>query len=58
MIMFIIVKKLASNKPWFVDGTKWLNDVNIPVFTDDCCHLSPKGNELIAENIYKLYLND
>ena len=42
-------EKLASDGVDFVDATTVFNGVSDPVYSDDCCHLTRRGNEVLAD---------
>jgi hypothetical protein len=50
--VYPLIKAKAEGFSWFVDGTSWLNG-RTDLYIDECCHLNEKGNELIAEHIFR-----
>jgi len=42
-------EKLASDGVDFVNATAVFNGVTDPVYSDDCCHLTRRGNEVLAD---------
>jgi hypothetical protein len=50
--VYPLIKAKAERFSWFIDGTRWLNG-RTDVYIDNCCHLNEKGNELIAEHIFR-----
>ena len=50
--IYPLIKARAEGFSWFIDGTSWLNGRS-DLYIDACCHLNKKGNEIIAERIFR-----
>jgi hypothetical protein len=44
-------RALAAAGEHFLDLTMLFQDVAEPLYTDNCCHFGPRGNELLAEAV-------
>ena len=50
----VIQNKIAwmrENKIPFYDLTPLYKDIKIPIYIDNCCHVNPRGSEMIVEKI-------
>jgi hypothetical protein len=47
----------ASDRPHLFDATRVFDAETAPVYVDDCCHYTRKGNELLADFVAKAVLS-
>ncbi len=51
-------KVLRKQNVVFTDLTMIFADTDVPLYIDECCHLSPQGNEMLATKMGQVVVNE
>ena len=50
-LVYPSVRRFGAAHAWFTDASGWMEDIEEPVYVDECCHLSSAGNQHLAKKI-------